>query len=863
MPVSIDGPASPLFQPITFQGNCSPGALRRKPVSDAMKAQADQAPMGRCVAWGVPFDIGRLLIVSERPETIVLPPLKTPWLIFLHTSDIRELDANSDGFYSPARGTGRLGEAAADYIFQYTDGTEIRHTLRRRHEIGMFQRVWGENAFECVAHKKPRTLRPLTAQLDQKVPWDPGLNYAWGTTQTQVMQPDLLPWINWVWAWPNPHPRKTLAALRIEPREAVLVLSGLAAGSVQSQPCRWETRRKAVLRLPQSAAFQPALDTEGRLSQIQLDLGQVISAEPRALYPNDRWTKSQHNECPALSEEELIVEYTAHPEACFHFEDGSTLPVSSVGEKRAGRRLQPVAPATQTVTLRVVETDGGKPVPVKLHVHGEAGEYLSPVDRHRRPNTAWYEDYSVDFVHLGAHYCTYIDGEALLRLPLGKVFIEISKGFEIKPIRKKFHITSRTRTIDITLDRVLPWRERGWITADTHVHFLSPQTARLEGAAEGVNVVNLLASQWGELFTNIGDFDGTTTLGAKETGGDGEYLVRVGTENRQHVLGHISLLGYQGRIITPLTTGGPDESALGDPVEILLSEWARQCRRQGGIAILPHFPNPRGEHASCLVQGDIDAIEMTSWGDLYHGIDPYSLSDWYRYLNCGYFVPAVGGTDKMSAEMPVGGVRTYARLPEDQPFTYTAWMDALRAGNTFVTYGPLLEFAVEGKPPGARFSMSRTGGTVTIDWEAASVTTPLSRVELVVNGEIVDGRTVKPGGARGYFRYQAERSVWLALLVRGQYPGHKEMIAAHTSPVMIDIQDSPFYAAADALTILEQIEGTMAYLDTLATFPGAADYKRMRMILTAAHRRLHNRMHAMGHDHVHTPAQDHREHHSR
>ena len=53
-------------------------------------------------------------------------------------------------------------------------------------------------------------------------------------------------------------------------------------------------------------------------------------------------------------------------------------------------------------------------------------------------------------------------------------------------------------------------------------------------------MVNLLVSQWGELFTNIGDFDGKTTLGSKDLGGSGEYLVRVGTENRQHVLGHIS-----------------------------------------------------------------------------------------------------------------------------------------------------------------------------------------------------------------------------------------------------------------------------------------------------------------------------------
>ena len=143
------------------------------------------------------------------------------------------------------------------------------------------------------------------------------------------------------------------------------------------------------------------------------------------------------------------------------------------------------------------------------------------------------------------HYCTYIPGETQINLPLGKVYVEISKGFEIRPIRKVFEITPGQDEILIEVEKVLDWREKGWVTADTHVHFLSPTTALLEGAAEGVNVINLLASQWGELMTNVGDFDGQTTWGSKEAGGDGEYLVRVGTENRQHVLGHISLLGYQ------------------------------------------------------------------------------------------------------------------------------------------------------------------------------------------------------------------------------------------------------------------------------------------------------------------------------
>ena len=324
---------------------------------------------------------------------------------------------------------------------------------------------------------------------------------------------------------------------------------------------------------------------------------------------------------------------------------------------------------------------------VRLHVHGAAGEYLPPVGRHRQPNPSWFEDYGAEFVHVEPsglefrgdnpykqggilHPCTYVGGEVTIDLPLGPVYVEASRGFETRPLRQVFTVTAETRELVVELEKVLPWRERGWVTADTHVHFLSPATALLEGAAEGVNVINLLASQWGELVTNAGDYDGRTTWGSQEAGGDGEYLVRVGTENRQHVLGHISLLGYGGPMITPLTTAGPTRPRWAIPVDVLLTEWARQCKQQGGLVVIPHFPNPRAEHAATLVCGDADAIEMTSWSDFYAGIDPYSLADWYRYLNCGYLAPAVGGTDKMSAGMAVGTVRTYAHLKPDEPFTY-------------------------------------------------------------------------------------------------------------------------------------------------------------------------------------------------
>jgi hypothetical protein len=428
-------------------------------------------------------------------------------------------------------------------------------------------------------------------------------------------------------------------------------------------------------------------------------------------------------------------------------------------------------------------------------------------------------------------------------------------------VRKVVEVTPATREIVIEIEKVLSWRERGWVTADTHVHFLSPTSGLLEGSAEGVNVVNLLASQWGELMTNVGDFDGQTTWGAKEAGGDGEYLLRVGTENRQHVLGHISLLGYRGKIIAPMTTGGPDESALGDPIQILLTEWARQCKKQGGLVVLPHFPNPRAEYAAGIVSGDVDALEMTSWGNLYGGIDPYSLSDWYRYLNCGYLVAAAGGTDKMSARTAVGTVRTYARIDPNRPFTYETWMEAVRRAETFVTYGPLLEFAVDGHPMGSRINMSANGGTVDVTWQVASVTIPMSRVELVVNGEIRESLAVPPWEKNGHWSVKVDKSSWMALLVRGHYADRPEIIAAHSSPVMIDIEESPMLSTVDAVTILEQIEGALAYLDTVGTRAEDAAYKRMRLVLTSVHRTLHNRMHQQGYYHGHTPTTNHPEHH--
>ena len=880
MPAILDGPSSPHFMPLLLKGNanlCSMVGDGTRAMSlgmtGEMSAALTHAPSGACVSWGIPFDVGDAVILSDRPVSLEISPIRAHWLVFLHTSDLRPLQPGPGGFITATRGMGQLAEHAADYVVCYADGSEARSVILRRHQLGIYQKnfmFWfGENCFEAVAHHKPFPLRGAQEQLAPD----------WGWTQTRVSAADEGAWVNWLWAWENPLPDKAIAGFRFEPVAGTVVISAIAAGNVASLPLRWRPRRKACLVLPEGEPFQADLDRDGLLKQIQLDLGQVISATPRLVYPDDTWPHSYNNQLPEMSANEILVEYTAHSEACFHLLGpwGSrVVPVSEV-EARTGNPtlseslIQPVARAEQLVRLRVVGRGSQRPVAAKLHIHGEWGEYLAPQDRHRILNPAWFEDYSVDFSHApnwrqpaSHHDCTYINGDTLVKLPVGKIYIEASKGFEIRPVRQVVEVTPETQEIVVELERVLPWREKGWVTADTHVHFLSPVSAMLEGAAEGVNVVNLLASQWGELMTNVGDFDGQSTWGSAATGGgpegNGEYLVRVGTENRQHVLGHISLLGYRGAIIAPMTTGGPDESALGDPIDALLIEWARQCRKQDGLVVLPHFPVPRAEAAAAIVSGDIDAVEMPSLFDLYEGISPYSLSDWYRYLNCGYLVPVVGGTDKMAASTAVGMIRTYARITGDAGFSYQSWKQAVRRGETFVTFGPLLEFLVDGHPMGSRIAMSAQGGRVDVMWQVASVTVPMSRVELVVNGEIRESLAVSANEGSGHWSVRVDRSSWVALLVRGHYADKAEIIAAHSSPVMIQVEGSPLLAAADAVTILDQIEGAMAFLDTVGTRAEDQTYKRMRLVLESAHRSLHNRMHQQGQYHEHTQRSAHAEH---
>jgi hypothetical protein len=298
MPGVQDGPRSAHFAPLPLRGAMPLSELANADVSPAMAVATAAAPSGTCVCWGIPFSVEQVVVVDRQPVTVELTPATAQWLIFMHTSDVRPLASNAHRDRMPMRGQGQLAELAATYYLIYVDGTEACAPIRRRHQIGMFQRRWGENCFEVVAHPKPHPAAPAHEQ--------PGL--PWGASQTRVNGADFADWINWLWAWENPWPDKPVVALRCEPGEGTVVLSGLAIGAASAHPLRWQTRHKASLTLPPETAFLSDLDETGRLPQIQLDMGQVIAVTPRLVYPNEQWAASYDNQMPEPSPHEVLVE---------------------------------------------------------------------------------------------------------------------------------------------------------------------------------------------------------------------------------------------------------------------------------------------------------------------------------------------------------------------------------------------------------------------------------------------------------------------------------------------------------------------------------------------------------------------------
>jgi hypothetical protein len=129
-----------------LKGNVTFDDLARAGLSEVLSKAIPEAPRGSGVSWGIPFKIDRPLLLNSKPVTEQTQRLKAEWIVFQHTTDVKPIEQDNHGFIRPMRGEGYLGEHVADYVIVYADGTEARQSIRRRHQVGMLERRWGEIA---------------------------------------------------------------------------------------------------------------------------------------------------------------------------------------------------------------------------------------------------------------------------------------------------------------------------------------------------------------------------------------------------------------------------------------------------------------------------------------------------------------------------------------------------------------------------------------------------------------------------------------------------------------------------------------------------------------------------------------------
>ncbi len=769
-----------------------------------------------------------------------------------------------------------VGGIIATVVLAYEDGAEEVFPIRRRFEVNTPSIPWGHFSF-TAAPGSDAVPKPLDAPLENATDW--------GGLQTGFIDNVYRPPILWLCPLKNPRPDQLIKSLRlVAGGQDTLIVCGLTLCLLPQHPLRYQ--RLSTYRF----AFPDESAADFERWAIEIDLG--VIARQYVLPPFDpaswlelKWAglgESKGN--TARGARFRYLEIAASEAATLSVTDrrtgavrkfdlseleppGSAAILPALGPQasrllapsatsmpetaRAGK--MPAAPV-QAGCLRSQEGTGleildrhkvwvrgrilnevGRPTPARLSFRSSEGRYIPPYGHRAEINTGWFQDYGAD-LKVGGSSFAYLDGTFEAELPVGEVFVEISKGFEYRPVRERLQIRPDTRSLDLTLVRWIDLRAQGWVTADTHVHFLSPSTALLESQAEGVNLVNLMAAQLGDLFANVGDLPGGALASR-----DGEHLVWLGTENRQHLLGHISLLHGRGEPVFPLSSGGPATSYFGDPLRFSLAEWADACRQREGLVIAPHFPNPPGEIAADIVTGRIDGVELWPRGSGFG----FPFQEWYRYLNCGYRLPAVGGTDKMSAGTPVGANRTYAYLG-DQEFTFEQWAKAVRSGNTFCSTGPLLFFEVEGKPPGSEIRLGADGATLEFRVEARS-SHPLHRVEIVCNGRVV-ASVEEPGGklTLGLSDRLAIRGPgWLAARCLSSAPASATWpfaLAAHTSPIYLTVPGKELFSPPVAGYLLKLIEGAEAWVNDFATRAEKERQSRILSVFSAAREALEKRL---------------------
>ena len=372
-----------------------------------------------------------------------------------------------------------------------------------------------------------------------------------------------------------------------------------------------------------------------------------------------------------------------------------------------------------------------------------------------------------------------------MTVPLGDWQITIRRGVEHVPVFETFHVAPGESIVKTyTPERWVDMRTLGWYSGDDHVHcqILSDGDAeRLSQwvRAEDVHVANVV---------KMGDIYRTWF---EQRGWGKEYRVTVGDT-----------------VLSPGQECPRTHNELGHTMEMNTKEMIRdtsqyylydkvfdQSHAQGGLSgychVLFDMFHVNRDMSINIPKNKVDFVEIMQFAQL--GTNLY-----YDFLNLGFKVTAAAGSD-VPWGGTVGEVRMYAYLG-NTPFDADAWFEAVRAGRTFVSNGPMIDFTVDGAHPGGEITVNdnRLVHVKARAWGDKRRFVP-TRLEVIAQGEVlrsVDSSDPEKNEISLTFATPAAGGFWIAAKVMGSDGSY-----AHTTPVYVKRLPLRFwkYAAVDEL----------------------------------------------------------------
>lgn len=427
------------------------------------------------------------------------------------------------------------------------------------------------------------------------------------------------------------------------------------------------------------------------------------------------------------------------------------------------------------------------------------------------------------------------DGQFVIEVPAGKAVIHVERGKEYWPVNKEIIVESgQISKVEITLKRWINMCKEGWYSCDIHCHFGLNDRRILKqlALADDVSFEPILTlwnhqspapagGVWPHWSSGSSIYADTTHLVTLRN----QEIERIGGAPFESV-GALLMFGLTKPVkMPPQGSRYPCDAVLGR----IAKETSPEC-------IIDTDKPIWGENVIGVALGLFDSVQVchnhyhrevtlqdggVGWGMAGADIED-KLKDWgqdelfhrtnstyYRFLNCGFKLSATGGSAMGVMAVPLGYGRTYAKLKG--PLTEANYLDAIRAGRTFATNGPVLILTANGLDSGAEFRYSTAHSElILIKAELRSIQ-HINSLELIYNGKVIKTLNLKNKVPSPLLQESAvmelkpQRSGWIAARAVFTSPdGHLRQ--AHTSPVYVTVDDKPAVSKSDAQYMIRWID---------------------------------------------------------